>query len=95
MLDLDEMPERKDGILRGGKFMRWGKHRTLVNGTKGDEVAGCIFVVENKEQEDALRMYEGANYEVVRCEVEIEGEAEQLAGLRFRFCGKGSVLVEE
>jgi hypothetical protein len=59
--------------------------RALVDGTKHDEVEGIMFVIESKEQEDVLLLYGGANYEVVRCEMEAE---EVVDGLTFRFCGR-------
>ena len=93
MLDLDEMPKLKEGLVKGGKIMKWGQYRALVDGTQEDEVRGCVFVVETKEQEDALCMYKGENYEVVRCKIEM-GE-EKIDGLTFRFCGRMGALTRE
>lgn len=40
-----------------------------------------------KKQEEALRVYEGANYEVIRCSIEMEDTGSAVRGLTFRFRG--------
>ena len=54
-----------------------------------------MYVVQSKEHEDELRMYEGGNYEVVRCKIEVEGGETMVDGLTFRFCGDVGALAEE
>jgi hypothetical protein len=61
--------------VRGGSIKMWGgKYRALVDEGKEDIVKGAVSVAKNKEEEDALRDHKGANFEVVRCEMELEHE---------------------
>ncbi len=61
-----------------------GKYRSLVDGGYGDEVDGMVYLVKSREEEEALRIYETAKYEVVRCAIYFKGEAQSHMGLTFR-----------
>ena len=94
MLALPSPAVLKEAKVRGGQVMCWsGQQCVLIDACKKETVEGWVFVVENKEWEDKLLMHEGANYEVVRCKIEVKGE-EARDGLTFRFCGERSTLRE-
>jgi hypothetical protein len=93
-LDLDEMLVLTPAVVHGEKINMWsGKYRALVDAEEEDEVRGSMHVVETKEHEDVLRMYEGGNYEVVRSKIERKG-GNVVNGLTLRFCGDGSTLED-
>ncbi|KAM7197063.1 hypothetical protein V8F20_006816 [Naviculisporaceae sp. PSN 640] len=52
-------------------------------------IEGKTYLVQNREEEDNLRVYETDLYEVVRCAIELEmnGEVKLVKGLTFRFTG--------
>ncbi|KAH7066449.1 hypothetical protein FB567DRAFT_594908 [Paraphoma chrysanthemicola] len=82
-LDDDFVPVLRKASVKGGKLKIWrDKYRALVGGGAQDAVEGYASKVENEAQEDALRHYEGTNYEVV-----VEG-GETVNGLTFRLCGE-------
>ncbi|KAE9377229.1 hypothetical protein N431DRAFT_542612 [Stipitochalara longipes BDJ] len=60
-------------------------YHALLNGPDNGKVQGCAFQVLTKELEDALRIYETRNYEVVRCVIEFDQKIVQ--GCTFRFVG--------
>lgn len=71
VIGLDEPPELVEARVKEGKVKMWGRtFRAIVDGEKEDMVEGEMYVVRNQEEEDALRHYEGAIYEVVRCLIE-------------------------
>lgn len=86
ILGLQNEPVLKAATICRGKLKMWGQYRALIDGDDRDRVDGWMYVVENKEHEDTLRAYETCNYEVVRCDITLEGE-EAVKGLTFRFCG--------
>lgn len=95
VVGMPETPNLVDAVVRGGTVKLWrGKCRALVDNDNGlVGVVGKMYVVKNREEEDALRLHEGANYEVVRCKIEaITGEV--CYGLTFRFCGDEEGLVD-
>ena len=66
------------------RLTTWGgKYNALVNGD--GMVLVSAFVVESRDQEDALRVYETDRYEVVRCDIVMDFGVEQ--ALTFRFVG--------
>ncbi|KAK7444641.1 hypothetical protein Landi51_08453 [Colletotrichum acutatum] len=79
---------------RGGCLATWGgKYKALVDASAYEKscVDGHAFLVTNKDQEDALQLYETENYEVVRCVIEFMlggGRDEEVRGLTFRFIGE-------
>lgn len=83
--------------IYGGQLKTWyGKYKALVDCDVGDFVDGAAFLVESKEEEDALRYYETKNYEVVRCvTVWLEGDyvGQRAYGLTFRFAGRNGELT--
>jgi hypothetical protein len=90
LLSLDSDPEYLEAKVRGGLLTTWaGKYRALVDATAGQAgavVEGKVFLVWDAEQEHELRVYETDAYEVVRCEIEMEGGVRR--GLTFRFVGE-------
>jgi hypothetical protein len=92
LLDLDKSPTFEPAVLRRGKLRAWRQYRALVDGEERDTVDGWMYVVRNREDEDALRNYEGGNYEVIRCEILVGERAEMVEGLTFRFCGDEEML---
>ncbi|KAI0119941.1 hypothetical protein GGR51DRAFT_567868 [Nemania sp. FL0031] len=75
---LGRLLQRPDGIdqaalrpayVLGGKLATLEKYRALVHayGSKEEPVAGSAFLVQTREEEDALRHYETELYVVVRC----------------------------
>ena len=71
--------------VRHARLTTWGeKYNALVDDVEAT-VEGVVFWVKCKDWEDRLRAYETDHYEVVRCEMEIEGAL--MYGLTFRFTG--------
>jgi hypothetical protein len=62
-----------------------GLYRALVDGLAGDVVQGRVFVVQSEEQEELLRFYATEAYEVVECEITMEGRV--VRGRTFRWAG--------
>lgn len=78
-------PEYKAASVRGGTLHTWGgKYKALVD-CPGRLVHGHAFLVQDQDQEEALRCYETDKYEVVRCEISMGDE--DVRGLTFRFAG--------
>ncbi|XMA20861.1 hypothetical protein WAI453_013652 [Rhynchosporium graminicola] len=61
--------------VKGGKMEIWGngKYNALINGSEDSRIDGWAYMVISEEYEDALRKYETEAYEVVKCEIEMEG----------------------
>ncbi|KPM42999.1 hypothetical protein AK830_g3515 [Neonectria ditissima] len=73
--------------IRGGILKTWGgRYQALVDDPDGGYVKGSAFLVVDENQEDALRVYETDQYEVVRCTVEMEDGL--VDGLTFKFVGE-------
>ncbi|KAI4639776.1 hypothetical protein J4E93_009130 [Alternaria ventricosa] len=84
-------------MIHSGKIRRWGgKYKALVD-NPGTCVEGCAYEVVSQEQEDALRVYETAKYEVVRVEImcRMDFRARFVRGLTFRFAGEEGELDED
>jgi hypothetical protein len=60
-----------------------GNYKALVNGTDVDQVCGWAYQVESREDEDILRYYETENYEVVRCDIQLQDGKGLIHGLHF------------
>ncbi|KAK7430959.1 hypothetical protein QQZ08_002488 [Neonectria magnoliae] len=77
----------RSAVVRGGLLKLWGgRYRALLDDPSGGCVAGSALLVMDENQEDALRVYETDQYEVVRCTIEMDrGSVE---GLTFRFVGE-------
>jgi len=81
-------------MIHSGKIGTWGgKYKALVD-NPGTCVEGCAYEVVSQEQEDALRVYETAKYEVVRVEImcRMNFRARFVRGLTFRFAGEEGEL---
>ncbi|KAI1093284.1 hypothetical protein F5B19DRAFT_158197 [Rostrohypoxylon terebratum] len=81
-------PVYSPASITGGAMRTWGgKYKALVDAPdRRQEVRGQAFLVQDKEQEEALQLYETYKYEVVRCEIHLESE-DRVKGLTFRFIG--------
>ncbi|KAK4939766.1 hypothetical protein LTR10_020050 [Elasticomyces elasticus] len=85
-LGLDHEPSFLPAQVCGGQIRTWaGKYKALVDASVESKVCGSAFLVETREQEDALRFYETDKYDVVRCRIIYEYGI--LNGLTFRFNG--------
>jgi hypothetical protein len=71
-----------------------GKYNALVDDDRESRVNGWAYKVVSLEQEDALRMYETAKYEVVRVEIELNSYDGKrfVKGCSFRFAGEKGEL---
>ena len=79
--------------VRRAKLRMWaGKYKALIDGEPSDTIEGKAWLVQDEEQEDALRAFETKAYEVVRCEIEILQSGGKVAGLTFRFAGNAPQL---
>lgn len=56
-------------------------------------VDGWAYLVETEEHEEALRLYETENYEIVRCTISMEDRSDVVKGLTFKFVGPSEDLV--
>ena len=83
VLGLDEVPILHLAKILGGVVKWAGLYKALVDGPETAEVEGWAYLVKTEEQEDDLRFYETANYEVVRCGIIMEGGT--VDGCTFRF----------
>jgi len=84
-------------MIHSGKIRTWGgKYKALVD-NPGTCVEGCAYEVVSQEQEDALRVYETAKYEVVRVEImcRMDFRARFVKGLTFQFAGEEGELDED
>lgn len=83
----NEVPVLCEASVRRGKMETWGngKYNALVDGEESSRITGSAYQVTCEEHEDALRKYETAAYEVVKCEIEMDGKTVQ--GCTFRFAG--------
>jgi hypothetical protein len=80
-----ELPRLQAATLLDGRIRTWGgKYRALVDGP-GDMVNGFAYAITTADQEDAIRVYEGDNYEVVAATIIVDGE--EIMGRSFRFAG--------
>ncbi|KAF2281072.1 uncharacterized protein EI97DRAFT_19540 [Westerdykella ornata] len=92
-VDLAQLPELKAATLLDGKIQTWaGKYRALMDSV-GGKVEGWIYPVICEDQEDALRVYEGDSYEVVRARFVSDGKV--IEGRTFRFAGFEDELTED
>jgi hypothetical protein len=83
-----------EAVIHLGKLRKWGgKYKALVD-CPGSCVHGWAYEVVSQEQEDALRVYETAKYEVVRVEILYRSEhgGKDVWGCTFRFAGEESEL---
>lgn len=86
-----ERPTLIPAIVLDGAFKTWAnKYRALVD-APGSEVGGWAYMVTSSKHEEALRTFEGYNYEVVKATIRFGEDAGELQGLvegcTFRFAG--------
>ena len=88
LMDLSAKPVLTPAKINGGTLKVWaGRYKALVDGS--EIVEGWAYQVQTKDHEDALRVYETENYEVVRCEIHIEDD--RVWGCTFRFIDKSAL----
>lgn len=72
-------------VVFGANMTSWAnKYRGLVNGGPDSKVDGVAYWVRSREEEEALKIYETARYEVVRCAIYLQSAAKPSSGLTFR-----------
>lgn len=80
-----EVPPLRPATLLDGRICSWvNKYHALVD-SPGEQVEGFACLVASVEQENALRRYEGDNYEVVSARFIVGGT--EVQGRTFRFAG--------
>jgi hypothetical protein len=85
MLELSAEPVLSEATIYGGKIKTWaGKYKALVDADADEAVHGWAYHVTSQEDEYALCWYEQGKYEVVRCDIGIDGLG-VVSGLTFRF----------
>lgn len=82
-------PDLLPATVLHGTIRKWGQYKALVD-SPNSTVDGSAFLVESAEQEDALRRYEGDNYESVACTMFV-GE-NTIQGYTFRYAGYEDAL---
>ncbi|KAF2494690.1 hypothetical protein BU16DRAFT_462430 [Lophium mytilinum] len=87
----DKMPILHRASVRGGVLKTWGgRYRAMVD-SPGAVVEGFAYQVQSRDEEDALLLYETEKYEVVRCEITLDGAKtvimRRVKGCTFRFAG--------
>lgn len=92
VLNLDHRPTFLRATIMGGVLKTWaGKYKALVDGPPAALVDGWLYTVNTEEQESALRLYETANYEVVRCVVACDDGIKR-PGCTFRFIDAAALM---
>ena len=82
----------KPANLLDGRIRTWaGKYRALADGP-GAIVNGFAYLCTSSDEEDALRVYEGDDYEVVAAKLIVDGK--EMMGRTFRFAGLHDELTE-
>ncbi|KAK7418281.1 hypothetical protein QQX98_004066 [Neonectria punicea] len=77
----------RSASVRGGVLKTWGgRYQALLDDPGGGCVAGSALLIVDENQEDALRVYETDQYEMVRCTIEMGDSL--VEGLTFRFVGE-------
>ncbi|KAL9093521.1 MAG: hypothetical protein Q9165_003916 [Trypethelium subeluteriae] len=91
LLGLEESPVLKSASVTGGTVKTWqGKYKTVVDGP--GKIQGWAYQVQTKDHEDALRRYETAHYEVVRCKIDIDILGDNgVCGCTFRFVDESAL----
>ena len=80
-----QLPPLEPATLLDGRIRTWaGIYRALVD-EPGARVKGFAFIITSSNQEDALRVYESDNYEVVAANLIVNRQ--EIIGRTFRFAG--------
>lgn len=78
-------------VVSGAVMSSWGnKYRGLIDGDQSAQVHGKAYMVKSREEEEALRIYETNNYEVVRCNMVLQLDRKAYVGLTFRLTQSAS-----
>ncbi|KAJ8118110.1 hypothetical protein OPT61_g848 [Boeremia exigua] len=84
-IPIAEVPVLRLAVLQDGHVRVWSNRYLALVESPGEKVNGYAFYVGSKEEEDALRRYEGDNYEVVAARLVVGGT--EVYGRTFRFVG--------
>ena len=85
---IESLSAMEPARISGGTIQTWsGKYRALVDGPSSSTVDGTAYELRSREHEQALRLYETSIYEVVRCNILMEGGKQEVKGCTFRFVG--------
>ena len=80
--------------VTGGTIKIWRKkYNALVDCTESVGVNGQAYHVRTEGQEDALRLHETENYEIVRCAINMGATSDPVMGLAFKFVGPSEDLT--
>ncbi|KAL9120890.1 MAG: hypothetical protein Q9187_002557 [Circinaria calcarea] len=79
-------PDLRPASVAGGVIRTWAdKYKALVDASDDSYTDGWAYRVISEIQEEALLYYETEKYEVVRCEMLIQGDEHKVKGCTFRF----------
>ena len=85
-LALSEPPTFTPATVKGGVIRTWRyNYNAVLEGGSSACVSGWAYLLQTEEHEEALRLYETENYEIVRCFISMEGK--EIWGLTFKFVG--------
>ncbi|KAH8728318.1 hypothetical protein GQ44DRAFT_757280 [Phaeosphaeriaceae sp. PMI808] len=87
----ETIPVLVPALIHGGKLRTWGRKYNALVDSPGSQVDGWAYEVLSQDQEDILRIYETAKYEVVRVDItlnESPGRGRVVQGCTFRFAGE-------
>ncbi|KAM3432588.1 hypothetical protein NHJ13734_006803 [Beauveria thailandica] len=72
----DESIQYEPAVLPRAVLTSWaGKYRDVVDGGADDKVEGMVYWVKSRDEEELLRIYETAKYEVVRQGMTASGQS--------------------
>jgi hypothetical protein len=95
-LALSEKPVFTPATVAGAVIKKWRDKYNALLASEGAEttcVDGWAYLVETEEHEEALRLYETENYEIVRCTISMKGRSDVVKGLTFKFVGPSEQLT--
>ncbi|KAI8938231.1 hypothetical protein NX059_005892 [Plenodomus lindquistii] len=86
-----DSPKLFPATIRDGKLRTWGRKYNALVDSPGSQLRGWAYEVKSRDEEDALRVYETAKYEVVRVAISLEERVNSwktVQGCTFRFAGQ-------
>jgi len=75
----------KPASMLDGRLRTWGGLYRAIVDCPGERVDGFVYPITSLDEEDAIRAYETANYEVVKARIVLDGK--EIEGRTFRFAG--------
>ena len=95
-LALSEKPVFTPAIVTGAIIKKWRSKYNALLDSDGAETAcvdGWAYLVRTEGHEEALRLYETENYQIVRCTISMQGRSDTVKGLTFKFVGPSEHLT--